>query len=574
MPVKRLGIESRRCARKLLQSGVQLLSLVLPMLAILAVAACGGAADSTGDTDGPDTPRAVVVKAADGSALGEVALAVDCGPEADAHVLRGLALLHSMTYRQAEARFRSAVEAEPECAIAHWGIPMTFLHPLWPDVVPPDELEEGKQHLARARAASIRNQRDEAFIDALGGYYAGPVDRPEAERLAAFEEGWAAAHEAFPADIEVKAFYALSLLAAAPGDDKTFANQLRAGELAAEVLEAVPEHPGGHHYTIHAYDVPPLAERALETARSYGKLVPGNSHALHMTSHIFTRLGHWDESIEFNRRAAEAAWAEPMDGKVSRHYLHASDYLMYAYLQTGRDDEARELLETLRGLGEMYDHTATAYSVAAIPARWVLERRDWEAAPGLAGELPDTVDWERYPQALANAVFAEALGAARSGDPEAARQAVDRLAELQQAAAALPGSYDWGTQVEIQRLAAEAWIHHAGGDTGEALRLAETAADLEATTEKSPVTPGLVLPPRELFADMLFELDRWDEAQRQYALGLERAPNRFRSVLGVATSARLAGDEETAQEYYDRLLELAGDSDREGVREARQYTAG
>lgn len=556
---------ARRRPPRLPASGALALALGLG----LSVAGCAAADD--GDDAGAAGPASVAVVAADGTPLGHVALETACGPEADTRVRRGLALLHNMTYTEAEAEFRAAAEAEPECAIAHWGVAMTFLHPLWPDVVPPDKLEEGRRHLDRAREASIRSARDDAFIAALAGYYEGDADRPEAERLAAFEAGWAAAHEAFPDDPETTAFHALALLSTAPGDDKTYAHQERAGELLEKVLEAVPQHPGGHHYTIHAYDFPPLADQALETARSYGQLAPDNAHALHMTSHIYTRLGLWQESMEFNRRSADAAWARPMDGQVSRHYLHAIDYLMYAYLQAGRDDAARELLADLQGLGEMYDHTATAYSVAAIPARWALEHRDWEAARGLADGLPGTVDWEKYPQCVAIPVFAEALAAARTGELEAAHRAVGRLAELRDAAAELPGSYDWGTQVEVQRLAAEAWIQFAAGETDEALRLARQAAELEGSTEKSPVTPGVVLPARELYADMLLELERYEEAQRQYELSMERSPNRFRSLLGAADSARLAGRSDDAREHYERLLEMAGDSSRPEVARVREH---
>ncbi len=510
----------------------------------------------------------------DGAPLGNLGLDVACTEGAREHVLRGLALLHHMTYEESARSFEAATREDPECAVGYWGVAMSYVHPLWPDMVNDERLAAGEALLAQAREAATRTDVEDGFIRALEAYYEGAQGSSEPERLARFAEGWQRAHEAHPADPETAAFYALSILATAP-PDKEYAAQIRAGEVVAGVLEVIPNHPGAHHYTIHAFDFPPLADRALEAARSYGGVAPNNPHALHMTSHIFTRLGLWVESIEFNSRSADAAWEHPVAGAISHHHLHALDYLAYAHLQVGNDAAADSVEAHVHGLdGPLYDHAATAYAVAAVPARVVLERRDWEGAANLPTVLTPAVPWDKYPYLEALPVFAHTLGSARTGDVAAAERGLERLADLTQQSAQTAGAYDWGTQVEVLRLAANAWIEAARGNDADALRLAQAAADLEDSTDKNPVTPGSLLPARELYGDMLMEQGRLGEAVEAYRQSLEISPNRFWSLYSAARAAEDGDNAAQARDMYTRLIELAGDSDRAEVARARQYVSG
>lgn len=514
----------------------------------------------------------VVVTAENGDDLGTLSLRVECGDEADEHVLRGMFLYHNMTFWEAEDAFRAATSAEPACALGYWGAALSYVHPIWPDTVSDEDILVGRELLEQARNATIRSPRDDAYIEAVGGYYEDAENRSELERLQAFRAGWESVHTAAPTDIETEALYALALLGAAT-PDPAYTEQNKAGDLLTRILGAIPDHPGGLHYTIHAYDFPQLADRALDVANRYGKTIPGNSHALHMTSHIFTQVGMWPESIDYNRRAADIAARQPVDGRVSHQYLHALDYLAYAYLQQGQDDMALGVWEEMPALDESFDHAGTSYAIAAIPARYALERRSWEEA-AVAGAVAATrVDPTRYPAFAAITTFAAGMGAARTGDAAAANTAMALLAQLRQTSTDAVGTYDWATQIEIQRLMLQSWIQLANGDEADALAAAATAADLDLANPKNPVTPGTVLPARESYADMLFELERYDEAHTQYALSLETSPNRYRSLLGAGDSARLAGHAETARGYYQRLLDTAAASTRDELGRVREFLA-
>jgi tetratricopeptide (TPR) repeat protein len=517
---------------------------------VLASAGCGGG--------GGESQTATADASLDGQSLGTVQFPTSCDPSAQENLERGLALLHHMTYLAAEAEFKKAAEADPECAIAYWGAAMTYAHPLWPDVTPADKLAAGQQLLDRAAAAGHRNAREDAYLAAAQAYYTDGATRSKSEQLASFLDGWAEVHRSYPDDSEAKLFHALALMATASASDKTYEKQRAAGAMAEDVLAEMPRHPGAHHYIIHAYDFPPLAEKALPVARTYDDVAPENSHALHMTSHIFTRLGLWPESITFNIRAADAARERTPMGMVSMHHMHALDYLAYAYLQTADDDAALEVIRAMATLKPpFHDHAATAYSFAAVPARYALERQDWQAAAEIVTGWPDGVNWDKYPHLSAIPIFAQALGAARTGDRENAQQAIDELARLQERAAALEMAYDWGIQVAIQKIGAEAWLAYEAGETERALELMRQAAEMEASTEKNPVTPGEVLPARELYGDMLLAAGRYSEAQRQYEAALERSPNRFNSLYGAGRAAELADDAESAASYYGKLLEIA-----------------
>ncbi len=506
------------------------------------------------------------------SRLGAVQFPVSCSDAARQHIDEGLALLHHMTYEDALESFASASQAEPDCAISYWGQAMTYIHPLWSDPPSDANFTRGRELVAQAKARGDKTAREDAYIAAIAAYYAVDRSGPEARNLVAWDQGWQSAHEQYPDDPEAALFYALSQVATADPNDKTFTQQARAGALAEAILAKYPDHPGAHHYVIHAYDYPPLAEKALAVARKYGNVAPDVPHALHMPSHIFTRLGLWPESISWNTRSAAAAMAHAQPGVVSNHYLHAFDYLVYAYLQRAQDQKARAIVAQMRPLkGPFNQQISSPYSLAAGPARVALERQDWSAAAKLEPRTPDGYPWDKTPAMEAITHFARALGAARMGDATVANASLARL-EVLRDQATKPSAY-WGKQVEIQRLAALAWLTFTTGKRNEGLALMQKAAELEASTEKHPVTPGEVLPARELLGDMLLEVDQHSEALAAYTAALARSPNRLNSLYGAGRAAEKANDAPQATLFYQALLEQTADADTrlERVEHARQY---
>ncbi len=494
--------------------------------------------------------------------LGSVNLSTSCKPEANSQVQRGLALLHHMMYERAASEFVAATRTQSDCAMGYWGQAMSFVHPLWSD--PPDAAKFAKGSLLAdaAMREGDKTPREREYIRALQAYYNEGKSTKESGNLLAFARGWASVHEKYPDDPDAALFHALSQLATADPSDKTFAQQRRAGALIEAVLALYPTHPGGHHYIIHAYDYPALAARALTIAREYGRIAPEVPHALHMPTHVFTRLGLWEESIAWNTRSAAAALKNPVSGSVSIHYLHALDYLVYAHLQRAEDGKAAAVAKDLRNLRPPVQvELASAYAFAAVPARIALERQRWADAAALEARVPAWYPWESAPAVEAITQFARALGAARSHDDALARSALQRLESLRDRAAA--SNVYWGTQVEIQRLAALAWLTFEQGHRVTALEQMRKAADLELSTEKHPVTPGEVLPARELLADMLMELGDYAGAEQEYKKSLERSPNRFNSLYGAGRAAELRGDRATAIRFYEQLTMLSPATDAE-----------
>jgi tetratricopeptide (TPR) repeat protein len=509
-----------------------------------------------------------------GHKLGTVQFPVSCREQTRALIDEGLALLHHMTYEDSARAFAAAATLEPDCAMSYWGQAMTFIHPLWSD--PPDAatFERGRSLVEQAKRRGVKTPRESAYIAAVDAYYAGGRGPVEANNLAAFGRGWQSVHEQFPEDPEASLFYVLTQVATADPNDKTFAQQARAGELAEKILAQYPNHPGAHHYVIHAYDYPTLADRALAVARQYSAVAPEVPHALHMPSHIYTRLGLWQESISANERSAAAGVAHAEPGKISNHFLHALDYLTYAHLQRAEDAKAEEVVADIRPLKGPYTiQPASPYTLAAVPARVALERQQWARAAELQPRTPSDYPWDGVPAIEAITYFARALGAARSAAPAASRAALTKLEELRDAAAKV--SPYWAKQVEIQRLSALAWLTYTEGDREAALKRMQEAADLEATTEKHPVTPGEVLPARELLGDMLLELGRYDEAEAAYKAALERRPGRFNSLFGAGLSAQRAGDQAQAELFYLKLAEQCpnGDASRERLQQAKAFLA-
>jgi tetratricopeptide (TPR) repeat protein len=493
-----------------------------------------------------------------GEKLGTVKFQTSCSSAVRSEFERGVARLHSFWYEEAEKTFASIAQREPGCAMAHWGLALSLYHPLW---APPDlaQLARAREALQAARGAKRRTPRESAYLAAVEAYYS--ADRTDyLDRAWAYEKAMEQVHLRYPKDREAAAFYALSLLGTVLPSDKTYANQKKAGAILEKLFAEQPLHPGVAHYLIHSYDYPALAQLGLEAARRYAKIAPSVPHALHMPSHIFIRLGLWNDAIASNQAAEQAAreYGRKMgwDGAWDQQ-LHAMDYLAYGYLQMGQPAKAQHVLEELKSIKKAHpDNQTSQFAFAALPARVAIELRQWEEAARLEPRL-DAMPW-----AAAMVYWARAVGAARSGNPEAAPPDVARLAALRDELRQAKQPY-WADQVEIQRRSATAWLAFARNDQAQALELMRSAAELEDSTEKLPVSPGAVTPAREMLGELLIELKRPADALREYEASLKNAPNRFNGLYGAARSAELAGNAARAREHYDALLSICGKENHE-----------
>ncbi len=489
---------------------------------------------------------------------GTVQFTDGCGLKTDTLIRFGIALVHHMTYEDAAYTFDKVIKEDPDCFWGHWGKAMTYIHPLWPDVPTPEEMESG--YVLSQRALRLAKKDKEKLYGATIAAFYEKGPKTKAERLVDFEKAWASAHEQLPDDPEAELFHGLFLLSTVSPADKSFTVQKEVGAMAERILQKYPDHPGAFHYGIHAYDVPPLAPKALELARNYGKIAPEIPHALHMPSHIFTRLGLWQESINWNTRSVKAALKLPIEGKISPHAFHAMDYMVYAYLQFGEDAKAEEVMKGMDTLtGPLYVNAATSYALAAIPSRIPLEKHHWAEAAKI--EKPDTVQfpWKKFPQYEALIYFARGIGGARSGNLDIATEAVVRLETLQTLLGESPQTKYWHDQIEIQKRAVKSWLIYAKGDKENGLMMMNYAADLEEATQKNPVSPGELLPARELLGDMLMEMNQPAEALAAYEKSLESRPNRFNTLYGAGKAAEKSGDTAKAKEYYSKLVALKGE---------------
>jgi hypothetical protein len=490
--------------------------------------------------------------------FGQVHFGTSCAAQVQPTFEHGVALLHSFAYGKAAQVFGDVFTKDPECGMAQWGIASSYFHVIWG---PPteDEFAAGRAAAVKASAVGAKTARERDYIAAIAAYYQGD-GVPHAARVVAYDKAMAAVAEHSPGDHEAQIFHALAILGVAYNSppDKTYARQKEAAKILNGLLAVEPQHPGIAHYVIHSFDYPELAELALPAARAYARIAPSAPHALHMPSHIFTRLGMWKESIASNlasERTAQEWVAKTHAGATAFEALHAMDYLEYAYLQTGQDAKARDVADRVTKATSLdAPQFAAAYALAAVPARNALERRAWNEAAALTVR-PETFPWAKYPYAKAIVHFARAVGAARSGSVEAARQDVATLADIQ---ASLEGQkgFDWATQVEIQRRAAAAWVAHAEKKDAEAVTLMRSAADLEDSTDKHPVTPGSVLPAREQLADLLAESGQPAKALVEYEASLRSAPARLNSFDGAAKAAERAGKKKEAKAFRERLLAL------------------
>jgi len=470
---------------------------------------------------------------------------------------------------------RDRTKADPACAMGYWGVAMSLYHPIWGEPLNPAGLKKGGEVIEKAKAGG-KTRRESDYIAAIASYYQDwdKLDHPT--RALAYERAMEQVYLHYPDDREAAVFYSLALLSTAPLTDKTYAKQKRALAILEKVFAVEPDHPGVAHYIIHASDSPALAYLALPAARRYAKIAPSVPHALHMPSHIFTRLGLWQESIESNTAAANAGRgyaARANFGGAWDQQLHAMDYLAYAYLQGAQDHEAKQVLDEASAIHKVQPENLTsAYALAAIPPRYALERRRWAEAAALELE-PAWFPWSRYPWPAATFYSARGLGAARSGHPADARKDLERIEALGKWFTDAQQSY-WADLVEIMRREVAAWSARAEGKNEEALRLMRSAAELEASTDKHNVTPGPILPARELLGDLLLELKQPAQALGEYEAALHDAPDRFNSLYGAARSAELAGQPDKARTYYAKLVEVskAADGDRPELRHAKAKT--
>jgi hypothetical protein len=495
--------------------------------------------------------------------LGTVDFETSCAPEVKADFNRAVALLHSFWWGAGIDAFNGVLKKDPSCTIAYWGIALSrWTNPFSATRGNPT-LQLGWEAVQAASATPPKTPRERDYIAAVTLLFKDYATVDQRTRVLAYESAMEKLTQAYPNDMEAKIFYALALAQSAPPTDKTYANQLKAGQILEGLFAQNPDHPGLAHYIIHSYDVPPLAPKALDAAKRYAAIAPSAPHALHMPSHTFTRVGAWEQSIAANIASADAAHKEK---GATAEELHATDYEVYAYLQTAQDRAALKLVESVPAIvgrldpnaaGVAAPYYAGVFAQQAVPARYALERGQWADAaklPTMATPIP-------YADAITH--FARALGAARSGKPEAAQADLDKLVALREALKQAKNDY-WAGQADIQWRAASAWVSYASGKKDEGLKMLREAATMEDATEKAAVTPGPLAPARELLAEMLLESKDYAGALTEFEAALQREPRRFRSVYGAARAAELANNRAKSAEYYAQLLEICKNGDPEG----------
>lgn len=498
-----------------------------------------------------------------------VSFVTSCNPSAADDFNRGVALVHSFWFAEAINAFNAVLAEDANCAIAHWGIALSHWGNPFAGQRNSAQLARGQASVQAALSTGSPDQRESAYIDAVAELFSNTEPGTQGARTAAYENAMAAVVERFPDDMEASIFYALAVNQTASPNDKTYSQQLKAAEILEPLFMQHRDHPGLAHYIIHAFDHPPLAARALDAARRYASLAPDAPHALHMPSHTFTRMGLWQESVDTNLRSAQIA----RESSTAGEELHALDYQAYAYLQMAQDQKALAVVQRALALVSAVDITAVgatqagAFAIAAIPARYALERGDFAAAAAL-----EIVPAQTTPHTQAITHFARALGAARIGQLDAAAQDINMLAELGERARARQDAY-WEEQIDIQHQAASAWVVFAAGNQQEGIRLMSLAADIEDATDKAAVSPGPMAPARELLGIMLLEAGRPADALSALEATLAKEPNRFLTLATAAKAAQAAGDSAKARRFYQQLLVVAANADvqRPALQEAAMF---
>ena len=499
-----------------------------------------------------------------GGLLGTVHFATSCAPTTESDFNHAVALLHSFEFSRAIAGFNDVLETDPSCGIAYWGIALSqWSNPFASGAKDKTQLAAGKASADLGRKTGAKTDRERAYISAVSALYGNFENTTQRSRLLAYRDAMESVASKFPDDNEAQIFYALSISASEDPADKTYAGRLKAGAILEKLFQTEPDHPGLAHYIIHNYDVPPLAAHSLDAARRYSKIAPDAPHALHMPSHTFTRTGYWQESIDTNVAAASAA---KRDGETAEE-LHASDYEIYAYLQTGQDEAAHRIVTSLAEISSRFDPKkivggaggpGTGYfALAAIPARYALERADWQQAAKLTPkETP-------FPHTDAISWFARGLGAAHLGQLQAAHDAAAALDQLR-ARLLKSGENYWALQVQIQQQELKAWALMAENKKADAIREMEVAAQLEDGTEKSAVTPGPLAPAREMLGEMFLATNQNEQALDQFEATLKKEPGRFRALYGAAQAARLANRPDMSLKYFSYFFKVCGHADQPG----------
>jgi len=534
---------------------------------------------------------ATVPEPGDLRAAGKVSFPVSYAPAVQSDFNRGVALLHSFFYEEARRVFTSVAERDPKCAMAQWGIAMTWWHPIWTPPTP-DEMSAGKAAIQKAMAMSAGTDRAREFITALNVYYNTPDGSTAAavgqschgpvgprDRVIAYEKAMRQLRDKHPDDFEAQTFYAFAVLAVgyATPSDTSLSKQLEAAAIFEKLWKQNANHPGVVHYLIHCYDYPALAERGLPAARSYASIAPWVPHALHMPSHIFTRLGMWDESIAANRASAEASRAYATmrhRDATEAEELHALDYMAYSYLQEARDTEAKKIVDVAARVQKTNPELefSAAYALAAIPTRYAFERNDWAAAAALT--VPKLPHWSSFPFMEALIEYGHALGRAQTGDLVGARKAIVRMQELRDATKDPKFDY-FKNHLDLQMQAASAWAEARDGKKSEAIEKLRQAADAEDILGKHPVSPGAFIPIREQLGNLLLEVGHGKEAQREFEAALKIYPGRFRGLYGAARAAEQTGDKENAGRYYAKLAAQTAQStgSRDELNHVREFRA-
>lgn len=501
---------------------------------------------------------------------------VTCSAAAQAQFNRAATLLHHMTYPQAREGFAQAAAVDPDCAMAHWGVAMTLFQPLWPTRPGPAELLRGWEEVQKAKALKPSTQRERLFVSAAEAFFLEPASSDYWLRIRRWEQAQEQLYAAYPDDPEAAVFYALAHLATAPANAVSRAHADRTAEILLRVYARNPDHPGAMHYLVHANDVPGRERESLEVTRKYDAIAPRNPHALHMPTHIYTRLGDWNAVVRGNLLAADAALDYPAGERgefVWDEFPHAIEYLVYAYLQQGADDEAAAQLQRLHTTERLQPSFKTAFHLASTQARYAMERHDWSEAAQIVPRAPTVVDWDRFPWPEAIAQFAHGLGKAHLGEIETAKAAVTRLDALE-AATRKVGEELFARNIRVLQLELDAWIAHAEGRGDASIALMRQAVELEASTPKHAVTPAPTLPAPELLGDLLMEQEQPSDALAAYRRALELYPRRFNALLGAARAAHALDDASQARRYYAALLEVAEAGTRQpALEEARSYLA-
>jgi hypothetical protein len=495
--------------------------------------------------------------------LGRVHFVISCNETAQRRFDRAMRYQHSFWYRQAKEIFEDVAKADPECGMAYWGIALTLLN-YPPAATPGSNLLLGLAAIEKAKAVGAKTQRERDYIDALAVMYIEYDQVDHDSRVQAYLLAMEALAARYPEDDEAQIAYAITLNVAASPADKTYADQLKGAAILEPIFKRQPQHPGVAHYLIHLYDYPPIAEKGLDAAMRYSKIAPAAPHAQHMPSHIFTRVGYWKESIAANQASVRAAKAD----KSAGDQLHGQDYMVYAYLQLGQDKNARAAIDDMEGANVRPDERGASFALAASPARYMVERGDWQGAAELE------VKPSNFAFITAITHFARALGAARVGKPEAAKADIAKLAQLRDKLRDAKDAY-WAEQVDIQRQVASAWVLYAQGQYDDALKAMAAAADAEDKTEKSPVTPGSLAPARELYGAMLFERGMAKDALAAYEATLKKEPHRLGATLGAAKAGELLGDAAAARAHHAAAVALTEEADpvRPDIAAARAFLA-